>query len=881
MSTTHNNHSTTHNNHSTTHNHQTTTAQNNYNKGGKKAYFYLTQWAIYARNYYIDDIPSEVTDIVYAFWQPTTDGNGNGMIQTLDNTADNVFTFPQKTDWKDGSVIASPSNYPNPAGTFSLLEQLYENRGGEINIKLAIGGWTMSQNWSDVVKNSSSIITSIVSTLKTYTFFNGVSIDWEYLSDDNMNYGQPGNSVSSSDSKNCITFFKALRNALNSINPTYTIALCCLAAPEKCKFDAYEICRIIDELHVMTYDLNDGAWGNGNQIGHHTNLYSSDLCCWSVDEAVQYFIKKNVPSSKIYIGIAGYSRGYNSVPSTITNPFTTPTPPGGYNGGNTLSASYDYATSEPNQDPSFYSPGGKYYGAAETGLLPYNELLYLSYKNNIAIQLDQKTKGAYLSIPNGDSPPTYNLYTFDSPDSIKEKCKYVNTNNLGGVLMWDITGDIRGSGRANNCSYAPDISTYANVSTASDTTYSTNPLSAPIIYRCKYTNPTFYPCNYVAPNPLVPWEGIVSRTCMRYSDKTLGQNGTSSLENDPRSLIYAIINNLNPTTTTTTTNSTVFSSDTACLPATSTDFHYLEVGGQYEITSANGYDFSAYGGQALPDNNNPIVKMATSVVLGKWYKFIDNITPPFSDGSVLSYYNDICGFPFQPKVGYMFVALENSPTANGGGISISNDMLNIIVSGMNVNVVNVGDVDWETLGFLNPTVNPIINVYDPTIEFGEYYKVINKGIMYGYNNTISDTNWSVYSNTANPNVGDIVMMIADDSNVEYTNVPVYNVNDFAANGSQYYNKAIIIVSMGTSNTYNWLGYTIQANYIAVGTVVLLMGNFMATSLNGTGATFQIVQNYYLTVGLNILPTTIDKIDWSAYNDGVAVNSGDIWLYLLG
>ena len=123
---------------------------------------------------------------------------------------------------------------------------------------LAIGGWTWSANFSLAVRTASSrksLAQSLITLFQQWPVFSGVSVDWEYLSNDGVNYGNAGNVVDPSDSANFVLFVKVLRDMFNQQGWTnYTIAMCCTAAKEKIKFDVESLIPILDEWHVMTYE---------------------------------------------------------------------------------------------------------------------------------------------------------------------------------------------------------------------------------------------------------------------------------------------------------------------------------------------------------------------------------------------------------------------------------------------------------------------------------------------------------------------------------------------------------------------------------------------------------------------------------------------------
>ena len=180
---------------------------------------------------------------------------------------------------------------------------------------------------------------------------------------------------------------------------------------------------------------------------------------------------------------------------------------------------------------------------------------------------------------------------------------------------------------------------------------------------------------------------------------------------------------------------------------TFTDITNFDTVNSFSIISSIGIDYGLYGGSSLPENTNSIISMYKNVVAGKWYKFIFGITPKFLDGTVLSLYSDICGLPpnTQPNRGDMFVATNDYPT---GDIIINNNMINNIAPGMYIEVINVGLINWELLGYNSnqPTDNDI-DISEA--ELNVNYKVITTGNMWGFNNQFRQSSNYSY-------VGDII-----------------------------------------------------------------------------------------------------------------------------
>jgi chitinase len=226
---------------------------------GKRAIYYHTNWAGYGRNFQVKDIPPDVTDIAYAFYNLDNNGNvisGDPWADTDKRyvSADSVLP---PDNWNDTNANSFFGNL----GQFQKLRQT----GRRFNLQLAIGGWTWSKNFSDAVSSDTTrknFVTNIINLFKKYPVFNGVSLDWEYLSNDGVNYGNAGNVARAQDQENYILFLQSLRSALNTNNMNqYTISMCCAAAPDKVKFSLEKITPLIDQYHVMTYDFHDGSWG--------------------------------------------------------------------------------------------------------------------------------------------------------------------------------------------------------------------------------------------------------------------------------------------------------------------------------------------------------------------------------------------------------------------------------------------------------------------------------------------------------------------------------------------------------------------------------------------------------------------------------------------
>jgi chitinase len=270
---------------------------------GKRAIYFHTNWSTYDRNFQVKDIPQDVIDIYYSFFN--LDQNG---IKSGDVWAD----FDKRFTGSDSVDPPDTWNENGTFGNFGQFKKLKEQRG--FNLHLAIGGWSWSKYFSDAVLTNESRVqfaTSIISLFLKYPIFNGISLDWEYVSDDGVNYGNPGNIARKEDSLNFRAFLVLLRQELSRNEMChYVISMCCPAMPEKAKFPIDQFVPLIDQFLVMTYDFYDGRWSNVTL--HQTNPRKSKYSNISCESSAKYYIERGVPPQKIFIGGVFYSRGFSN-----------------------------------------------------------------------------------------------------------------------------------------------------------------------------------------------------------------------------------------------------------------------------------------------------------------------------------------------------------------------------------------------------------------------------------------------------------------------------------------------------------------------------------------------------------------------------------------
>ena len=353
----------------------------------KELVCYYGNWDTYQRNFQIADIDvSSITTIVYSFMNV----NSSGVVTLSDTYADIEKQFNSPGDY-----VSEPDNKKQMPyyGNFNQLRAL-KLKNPNLRIEFSVGGWTYSNYFSDAVlpQNQSTFIKTISDLLKKYTFFDGLCIDWEYPSQTGMNYGESGNISRSSDPINFLNFLKKLNV---EIGPG-RVSSCFTGDPKKMDFDIKAFVPELRRFDIMTYDFSDGAWGD-TVTAHNSNLYKTKYTPFSIEETIDFYLSKGIPSTKIMIGAVTYSRGFSNTLG-----------PGKPCQGQSLDKTWENGIVDYKLLPR---PGAiEYYdplaGAAYT------------YDSNLKV-----------------------LNSFDNVVSAALKAQYVHTKNLGGIIVWEASSD--------------------------------------------------------------------------------------------------------------------------------------------------------------------------------------------------------------------------------------------------------------------------------------------------------------------------------------------------------------------------------------------------------------------------------------------------------
>ncbi len=273
-----------------------------------------------------------------------------------------------------------------------------------LKVLASVGGWTWSGGFSDAVLTPQArarFVASAVEFLRRHDL-DGIDIDWEYP-------GLPGNSNvhRPEDTAHFTALMAQMRTALDGEGARkgrrYLLTFAAGADPEY--VEHVEIAKVqesVDFVNLMTYDFREGT---DPLAGHHANLYTNpaDDRHLSVDVAVQAFLAAGTPAGKLVVGVPFYGRGWSQVRDKAHG---------------------------------LYQPGKPLTGTD----LHYGNLASLIGHDGWARFWDETAQAPFLW--NADKKA---FVSYEDPESLRIKCRYVQAHDLGGVMFWEYYADRTGA----------------------------------------------------------------------------------------------------------------------------------------------------------------------------------------------------------------------------------------------------------------------------------------------------------------------------------------------------------------------------------------------------------------------------------------------------
>jgi chitinase len=292
--------------------------------------------------------------------------------------------------------------FAHDAENFAVLNSL-KKENPKLTVLVSVGGWTWSGNFSDMALTKQSRSLFIESAVKFVERYNldGLDIDWEYP-------GMTGNNnkFRPEDKQNYTLLLKELRERFNhEQKKLHRHLVTSIATGASTDFlehtEMSKVQRYVDTVNLMSYDYYVPVWDK--TTGHHAPLFTNpaDPKKISADSTVHEYESAGVPVNKIVLGVPFYGKNWANVSST---------------------------------NHGLFQPGTE----APNSYLPYSSLANM--QNNGYVRYWDATASA---------PFLYNqdaqiFISYEDPESLAAKCKYVLDHNLAGIMFWEYSSDPAG-----------------------------------------------------------------------------------------------------------------------------------------------------------------------------------------------------------------------------------------------------------------------------------------------------------------------------------------------------------------------------------------------------------------------------------------------------
>ena len=411
---------------------------------------YFVEWGIYGRGYDVTQMPADnLTHVLYGFipicganesLKEIENGNSWRALQkACAGSAD--YEVVIHDPWAAIQKALPGIDAKDPIrGTYAQLMAL-KQRHPDLKILPSVGGWTLSDPFFGFTEkaNRDVFVASMKKFLKTWKFYDGIDIDWEFPGGDGAaaNLGDP-----IKDGPAYIALMQELRVMLDELEAdtgrVFELTSAIGSGYDKIEdVDYAAASQYMDYIFAMTYDFF-GGWNN--VTGHQTGLncgshISVDECngtglddkgeprkgpAYTITNAVDLLLAQGVAAKKIVVGTAMYGRGWEGVsPDNATildNPMTAVGT--GKLTGTTAQGVWEAGVID-------YKGVAKHMvGASGTGV------------NGFEVGYDEMADAAYVW-----NKQTGKLITYDSPRSVIAKGEYVAASGLGGLFAWEIDGD--------------------------------------------------------------------------------------------------------------------------------------------------------------------------------------------------------------------------------------------------------------------------------------------------------------------------------------------------------------------------------------------------------------------------------------------------------
>ena len=346
---------------------------------------YFPQWGVYS-HYFMGDLvrsgaAAMLTQLDYS--QATIQDNACAI---ADPQADTNLTYTGH-DSVDG--VADDPKAPL-RGNFHQLQRL-RARYPRLRLIISIEGKRASFEQAGKAENRVAFVQSCIDRfvrghiapgVEAGALFDGIDVDWEYPDAEH--------------SEDFIALMGEFRKQLDAVRPGLVLSIASGAGQKQIDaVDWRRVMRSIDQIGAMTYDYN-GPWSH--TTGLLAPLRSANLDAESVSTSIAGYLQAGVPPSKLLLGIPFYAYEWNGVAASTTH--------GLNQSGSPVRGNLNQSTAE----------------------------ALLAVSGDAHVFRDAVSQAPWIF--DGEE-----FLTFEDRISLREKMKYVREQRLGGVMIWELSGD--------------------------------------------------------------------------------------------------------------------------------------------------------------------------------------------------------------------------------------------------------------------------------------------------------------------------------------------------------------------------------------------------------------------------------------------------------
>lgn len=341
------------------------------------------------------DLPAKPEVIAYVFKRNDVIQPGEIAAQEL-TRINYAFALIQA-----GQIV---NGYANDDQNLAALVAL-KQENPSLTVLISVGGWSGSGTFSDMALTRQSrglFIESAVKFIELHQL-DGLDIDWEYPAQ-----AGAGNRFRPEDKQNYTQLFKELRQRFHKQEKhLHRRLFLTTATGASSSFldntQMGEVQKYVDTVNLMAYDYYEPT--DDAITGNHAPLFTdpSDPKKISTDRSVREYEQAGVPAAKIVLGVPFYGHVWGEVEDV---------------------------------DHGLFRPGK----GVPNAFAQYAVIQSTMINNGFTRYWDPVASVPYLY-----NAETKIFVSYEDPESLALKCKYVLTNKLKGIMFWDYAADPTGA----------------------------------------------------------------------------------------------------------------------------------------------------------------------------------------------------------------------------------------------------------------------------------------------------------------------------------------------------------------------------------------------------------------------------------------------------